>query len=130
MQVRLAQVMLDLTYRFGQETEAGLYDLHLELRHEEIASLAHASRVSATQAISAWRVQEIVLGTRGHYRVNVGHLERLMRNCNSMRCSRFFALGDCTVLTDCGELTNWIKAFEVLGWEFLLKRCNFKILIL
>ncbi|MFK7602149.1 Crp/Fnr family transcriptional regulator [Deinococcus sp. SM5_A1] len=78
VQVRLAQVMLDLTYRFGQEREAGVYDLHLELRHDEIASLAHASRVSATQAISAWRAQELVLGTRGQYRVNVSGLERLI----------------------------------------------------
>ncbi|GHF65556.1 CRP-like cAMP-binding protein [Deinococcus metalli] len=78
VQVRLAQVMLDLASRFGQETEAGIYDLHLELRHEEIASLARASRVSATQAISAWRAQELVLGTRGHYRVNVIGLEHLI----------------------------------------------------
>lgn len=78
VQVRLAQVMLDLTYRFGQEVEPGVYDLNLELRHEEIASLAHASRVSATQAISAWRGQELVMGTRGQYRVHADGLERLI----------------------------------------------------
>ncbi|CAM3748361.1 cAMP-binding protein [Deinococcus saxicola] len=78
VQVRLAHVMLDLTYRFGHETEAGHYALDLDLRHEEIASLAHASRVSATQAISAWRAKDLVLGTRGQYRVNASGLERLI----------------------------------------------------
>lgn len=80
VQVRLAQVMLDLTYRFGVELEQeqGIYDLKLELRHEEIASLAHASRVSATQAISSWRQQELILGTRGQYRVNAVGMERMI----------------------------------------------------
>ena len=75
VQVRLAQVMLDLARRLGHETEPGIYELHVELRHEEIASLAQASRVSATQAISAWRQREIVVGTRGQYRVNAAALE-------------------------------------------------------
>ena len=45
VQVRLAQVMLDLAYRLGHEIEPDVYELHVELRHEGIASLAQASRV-------------------------------------------------------------------------------------
>ena len=78
VQVRLAQVMLDLALRLGQEVSPGIYELEVELRHEEIASLAHASRVSATQAISAWRQQELVLGTRGRYRIDASGLEFLI----------------------------------------------------
>ena len=78
VQVRLAQVMLDLAYRLGHEVEPDVYDLRVQLRHEEIASLAQASRVSATQAISAWRQQEFVVGTRGQYRVNTAALEQLI----------------------------------------------------
>lgn len=78
VQVRLAQVMFDLATRLGQEVSPGVYELDAQLRHEEIASLAHASRVSATQAISAWRQQELVLGTRGQYRIDVAGLELLI----------------------------------------------------
>ena len=81
VQVRLAQVMLDLALRLGKEVSPGLYELDVELRHEEIASLAQASRVSATQAISAWRQRELVLGTRGHYRIDVSGLELLIEEC-------------------------------------------------
>lgn len=78
VQVRLARVMLELAERHGEESEEGVYLLKLDLRHDEIASMANASRVSATQAISAWRAQDLVLGTRGEYRVNVRGLEALV----------------------------------------------------
>jgi|GEM_PF-895242 len=78
VQVRLARVMIELAARLGEEAEPGIYHLKLDLKHEEIASMANASRVSATQAISAWRAQDLVLGTRGDYRVNVLGLEALI----------------------------------------------------
>ncbi|BDP43924.1 cAMP-binding protein (plasmid) [Deinococcus aetherius] len=78
VQVRLARVMAELAVRLGEDTGEGVYHLRLDLRHDEIASMANASRVSATQAISAWRAQDLVLGTRGDYRVNVRGLEALI----------------------------------------------------
>ncbi len=78
VQVRLARVMLELAVRLGEEDGPGVYHLKLNLKHDEIASIANASRVSATQAISAWRAQDLVLGTRGDYRVNVRGLEALI----------------------------------------------------
>jgi len=78
VQVRLARVMTELAVRLGEELGGGVYHLRLDLKHDEIASMANASRVSATQAISTWRTQNLVLGTRGNYRVNVQGLEALI----------------------------------------------------
>lgn len=78
VQARLARTLLDLAKRLGSETEPGLYTLELALRQDEIASLAGATRVSATQALSAWRSMGIVSGTRGVYRVDVKRLSALM----------------------------------------------------
>jgi len=74
VQVRLARVMAELAVRLGEDCGEGVY----HLKHDEIASMVNASRVSATQAISAWRTQDLVLGTRGDYRVNVRGLEALI----------------------------------------------------
>lgn len=84
--LRLARTLLDLTRRFGRaagpDTEAGLgadwRELALELRQDEIASLAGTSRVSATAALSQWRALGLVQGTRGRYRVRLGGLETLV----------------------------------------------------
>ena len=78
VQARLARTLLDLSRRLGHEVEPGVYSLELALRQDEIASLAGATRVSATQALSAWRSIGIVTGTRGTYQVDVARLEALM----------------------------------------------------
>ncbi len=78
VQARLARTLLSLARRLGQEVEPGVYDLELALRQDEIASLAGATRVSATQALSAWRDIGVVTGTRGSYRVDVARLESLL----------------------------------------------------
>lgn len=78
VQARLARTLLDLSRRLGHEVEPGVYDLELALRQDEIASLAGATRVSATQALSAWRSIGVVTGTRGAYRVDAARLETLM----------------------------------------------------
>ena len=78
VQARLARTLLDLSKRLGQEIEPGIYDLELALRQDEIASLAGATRVSATQALSAWRSIGIVMGTRGSYKVDAVRLSALM----------------------------------------------------
>lgn len=71
VQARLAHVMIELAQRLGTPTENGTYQLQVELRHDELASLAGTNRVSATHALSLWRKRQLVKGTRGHYQVNV-----------------------------------------------------------
>lgn len=77
VQARLARTLLTLTHRLGLEVAPALYEVTLGLRHDEIASLAGAGRVSVTQALSAWRRMGIVSGTRGRYQVDVARLRAL-----------------------------------------------------
>lgn len=77
-QARLARTLLSLAERFGTEHLPGLIDLELDLRQDDIASLAGAKRVSATRALSAWRELGLVRGTRGSYRINVRGLSELI----------------------------------------------------
>lgn len=76
-QARLARTLLSLSKRLGAEVAPGVYQVALELRHDEIASLAGTGRVSVTQALSAWRGMDIVSGTRGRYLIDVVRLEVL-----------------------------------------------------
>lgn len=80
VQARLAHVMIELARRLGTPQEDGWHHLHVDLRHDELASLAGANRVSATHALSMWRKRQLVSGTRGHYQVDVPGLERLLEN--------------------------------------------------
>ncbi len=64
---RLASTLLDLARRFGREADDGWVEVDLDLRQEDLAALAGTSRVSATQALGAWRALGLVEGTRGRY---------------------------------------------------------------
>ncbi|MFB9992656.1 Crp/Fnr family transcriptional regulator [Deinococcus oregonensis] len=72
---RLARTLLNLAERLGQDSENGWRDLHVNLKHEELADIANVSRVTVTEHLSAWRSQALVLGTRGHYSVHMADLE-------------------------------------------------------
>jgi CRP/FNR family transcriptional regulator, cyclic AMP receptor protein len=74
-EARLAASLVLLAKRFGTLIEPNVYDLNLELRQEELGALAGTTRVSATTAMSAWREQGWILGTRGSYRVDTKALE-------------------------------------------------------
>lgn len=75
---RLAATLLDLARRFGAPDAGGRLDLALDLRQDDLAALAGTSRVSATQALGAWRDLGLVTGTRGRYSVNAAGLEALV----------------------------------------------------
>jgi CRP/FNR family transcriptional regulator, cyclic AMP receptor protein len=68
--VRLARTLISLAERFGQAAQPGWFDLDVNLKHEDLAGLAHLSRVTVTEYLSAWRAQELVLGSRGRYTIN------------------------------------------------------------
>ena len=78
---RLARTLLWLAERFGAEAHSGWWAIDLELRQEDLASLAHLSRVTVTAYLSAWRGQDLVLGTRGRY---VLHREGLLTLCEQV----------------------------------------------
>lgn len=84
-QARLGRCLLLLAGRFGRETESGVTELFLDLTHEELASLAATTRVSATQAMSAWRAQGLVQGTRGEYRIDARGLNALIEELELSR---------------------------------------------
>jgi CRP/FNR family transcriptional regulator, cyclic AMP receptor protein len=69
-QARLGRCLLLLAERFGTATDS-LIVLNIGLKHEDLASLAATTRVSATQAISSWRTQGLITGTRGEYRIQM-----------------------------------------------------------
>jgi CRP/FNR family transcriptional regulator, cyclic AMP receptor protein len=74
VKVRVARVLLDQAQRFGEADAAGIATLRTGLRHEEIASLASATRVTASMAIAELREVGLVDGSRGEYRIDVGRL--------------------------------------------------------
>lgn len=77
-QARLGRCLILLAQRFGTQVSPGVMTLNLGLKHEDLASLAATTRVSATQAMSQWRALELIEGTRGEYTINVSGLERLV----------------------------------------------------
>lgn len=75
---RLVRVLLEQTERFGRPLEEGWYELHTELRHDELASMIRATRVSVSMAFAELRERGLVEGSRGEYRVYVAGLKPLL----------------------------------------------------
>lgn len=79
-ETRLARVFLDLAVRLGHEQHGShahpleWMTLSLDVRHEDLAGLAHISRVTVTEVLSQWRALGLLVGTRGEYQVNVNGL--------------------------------------------------------
>jgi CRP/FNR family transcriptional regulator, cyclic AMP receptor protein len=75
VKVRIAKVLLDQAQQFGTaDDEDGVVSLRTGLRHEDIASLASATRVSASMAIAEMREIGLVDGSRGRYRIHLDGL--------------------------------------------------------
>jgi CRP/FNR family transcriptional regulator, cyclic AMP receptor protein len=83
--VRLARTLISLAERFGREEKPGWMELEVDLKHEDLAGLAHLSRVTVTEYLSAWRTQELVLGTRGRYVIN---REGLLTLCEQLEAEQ------------------------------------------
>lgn len=77
VKVRVIRVLLDQAERFGVEQDVGWYELSTELKHEEIASMISATRVSVSMAVADLRNDGVLEGTRGEYRLNVPALRDL-----------------------------------------------------
>ena len=71
---RLARVLLEQAERFGTPLGEGWCELLTELRHEELASMVSATRVSVSTAFAELRTRGFVEGSRGRYRLHVPSL--------------------------------------------------------
>ncbi len=78
VKVRLVKSLLDMAGRFGKPHEDGeWFDLQLDLKHEDLASLVSATRVSVTMAFTELRDEGLVKGSRGRYLLNIPALASL-----------------------------------------------------
>jgi CRP/FNR family transcriptional regulator, cyclic AMP receptor protein len=84
-QARLGRCLLLLAKRFGTEIKPGILNLNIGLKHEDLASLAATTRVSATQAISVWRAQGLIEGTRGEYQIRMEAFEAMIERLEQER---------------------------------------------
>jgi CRP/FNR family cyclic AMP-dependent transcriptional regulator len=76
---RLVQVLLEQAARFGEADEEGWVRLKTSLKHEELAAMISATRVSVSMAMAEMRDEGLVEGTRGDYRLNAAVLAAQLR---------------------------------------------------
>lgn len=74
IRARVAELLLEHARRFGEDRGGGWWTLDTELRHDDLAGMVPATRVSVTSAMASLRSAGVLEGTRGRYRL---HLEGL-----------------------------------------------------
>lgn len=72
---RLVRTLLEQAERFGKRLGGGWCELRTELRHDELASMVSATRVSVSTAFAELRTRGFVEGSRGLYRIHVPSLQ-------------------------------------------------------
>jgi len=80
VKVRVIKVLLEQAERFGEPKQHGWVELSTELKHEEIASMISATRVSVSMAVADLRNDGVLEGTRGEYLLNVPALRDLQHH--------------------------------------------------
>jgi len=75
---RLVRVLLEQAERFGVASEDGWCSLETELRHDELASMVSATRVSVSTAFAELRARGFVEGSRGRYRLHLPSLQNAL----------------------------------------------------
>lgn len=80
VKTRLAQVLLEQGSRFGQEADNDGLWMHLDtnLKHEDLAAMITATRVSVSTVMAEMRAAGMLEGTRGRYRLNIPALQSLV----------------------------------------------------
>ncbi len=71
VKIRLAKVLLEQVERFGEPKDEMWSDLSTNLKHEELAAMITATRVSVSMAMAELREEGVLKGTRGQYTINV-----------------------------------------------------------
>ena len=77
IKVRLAKVLVEQADAYGKRMADGGVKLVTNLRHEELASMITATRVSVSMAMAEFRDEGLVSGTRGTYLLNLENLREL-----------------------------------------------------
>ena len=67
---RVVKTLLEQAERFGTPETEGWVQLSTYLKHEDLASMITATRVSVSMAIAELRDEGLLEGTRGEYRMN------------------------------------------------------------
>lgn len=70
IRTRVAAALLDQARRYGSQDGAGWIVLETVLRHDDLAALVSATRVSVTSAMASLRTAGVLEGTRGRYRLH------------------------------------------------------------
>ncbi len=78
--LRVAKVLLDQAERFGTTAADGWVELKTTLKHEDIASMVSATRVSVTMAITELREKGVVVGSRGRYELHAPALRSMVES--------------------------------------------------
>ncbi|MEX2536657.1 MAG: Crp/Fnr family transcriptional regulator [Trueperaceae bacterium] len=78
VKIRVAKILLEQAERFGRPLDGSTwYLLETELKHDDIASLAAATRVAVTMAVTELRDHGLLKGSRGRYELDVALLREL-----------------------------------------------------
>lgn len=77
IRVRVAKLLIEQARRFGAPEDDGWHRLSTRLRHEEIAAIVSATRVSVTMSLTEFREMGLLQGTRGRYRLRLDGLAAL-----------------------------------------------------
>lgn len=77
VKIRVGKILMEQAERFGRPLEGRWHLLETELKHEDIAALASATRVAVTMAISELRELELLRGSRGRYELDLDQLRTL-----------------------------------------------------
>ncbi len=80
VKTRLAKVFLEQVERFGQTKDDMWANLNTNLKHEELAAMIRATRVSVSVTIAELRDEGVLQGTRGQYTINVPALTNIAEN--------------------------------------------------
>lgn len=78
--VRVAKAMLDQVARFGKPEADGWATWDTKLKHEDMAAMVSATRVSVSMAIGELRERGLVIGSRGSYRIHVPALKAMVED--------------------------------------------------
>lgn len=71
VKVRLAKVLVEQADSYGERLPNGDVKLVTNLKHEELASMITATRVSVSMAMAELRDEGLAIGTRGTYILNL-----------------------------------------------------------